>query len=325
MEAVQAFIDDGNRNSEGFFIDEEDGPTPAEGCAVVSVGGIFYFEVQLEAPFAVHVKNKGNSKVLSRFESSVQSQHHNSVGEALAAATKAYTAVADELDEEMAQQVDGESEDGGQENSGDVLEQMNALAVEEAAENRRKKREEMAAVLEKIEAEYDIVGLDRPTVDRLLSDYEKVLKATPHGWSAKPDGRNLCYWLVEFSGFDEGSELAKDMAKVAEREGGRPVIELSMKFPSDYPFRAPFVRIHNPRFVQGSGYIFGGAICSQLLADGWNPVYDIEAILESIRQQITDPSAGARVDHSNTTPYTPEEARSNFAMISSYHKEHGWH
>ena len=55
-------------------------------------------------------------------------------------------------------------------------------------------------------------------------------------------------WDVELLDFDPGSLLARDLQQYARQCRCRPVVEVEMKFPKDYPMTPPFVRIVRPRF-----------------------------------------------------------------------------
>ncbi len=55
-------------------------------------------------------------------------------------------------------------------------------------------------------------------------------------------------WGVELSDFPKESLLAKDLDAYAKKTNRKPVVELEMKFPKDYPMNPPFVRILRPRF-----------------------------------------------------------------------------
>ena len=59
---------------------------------------------------------------------------------------------------------------------------------------------------------------------------------------------NLFLWDVELSDFPKGSLLQKDLDSYAKKMSRKPVVELEMKFPKDYPMNPPFVRILRPRF-----------------------------------------------------------------------------
>jgi ubiquitin-conjugating enzyme E2 Q len=319
MEQVEAWITNGAANSEGFFVDEDASPAP-EGSACLSVGGMFNFDLLLSSPFTVTPRASG-SKALASFHAGVnKAPAPASIAEALTRATKEYKRIADALDAENAGEIEEEVAD-----EGDAFDEMNAEVVRRAAEEARKRKEEMAAELDRLNAQYDLTGLTKATVDRILSDYDKVLKAKPTGWSASPDGRNLSKWKVELNNFEKGTGLFKDMEEL-KRRTGRNTIDMEMTFPKEYPFKPPFIRVLRPRFMPRTGRVtVGGSICTELLTDdGWKPVYDIESILETIRQQITDPESGAKLDHSNTTDYSMAEAQEAFHRVAQYHKEHGW-
>merc|ERR1711916_195239 len=103
------------------------------------------------------------------------------------------------------------------------------------------------------------------------------------------------------------------MQQVAARTG-KASIEMTIEFPNEYPFRPPFIRVLRPRFAFRTGRVtVGGSICTQLLTDeGWKPIYDIESVIETVREQITCVDSKAAIDHSNTADYTEAEAREAF-------------
>jgi ubiquitin-conjugating enzyme E2 A len=61
-----------------------------------------------------------------------------------------------------------------------------------------------------------------------------------------------------------------------------------MEFTNEYPHRPPNVRfitqIYHPNV-----YI-DGRICLDILSNEWSPIYDIEALLTSIRSLLNDPN-----------------------------------
>ncbi len=59
---------------------------------------------------------------------------------------------------------------------------------------------------------------------------------------------NLFVWGVELSDFPKDTPLAEDLEAYAKKSNRKPVVELEMKFPKDYPMNPPFVRILRPRF-----------------------------------------------------------------------------
>merc|ERR1712194_256825 len=89
-------------------------------------------------------------------------------------------------------------------------------------------------------------------------------------------------WTIKLFQLDPDSNLAKDMMVL-----GINHIELEMKFPEQYPFEPPFVRVVKPRFKRQTGFVMNGALCMELLTkDGWNPINDIESVIVSVRSLL---------------------------------------
>jgi len=135
-----------------------------------------------------------------------------------------------------------------------------------------------AAVNMSLRAEKEKTGGRR----RLASDLYKIMMADTKeaGFSLEPvDEDSMDKWRINLFGFDEDSNLAKDLMVC-----GTDSVELQMSFPDDYPFKPPFVRVVKPRFQRQTGFVMSGALCMELLtSDGWNPVNDIESVIVSIR------------------------------------------
>lgn len=174
--------------------------------------------------------------------------------------------------------------------------------------------------------QFEVSSLKKSAVDRILTDLVS-LRDKPHdGWRAAPIGRNLAVWVVELFGFEQGTNLEKDF-QVSSQRGGASVIEMEIRFPADYPFKPPFLRVVRPRFQFRTGRVtVGGSICTELLTDeGWNPTYDVESLIISVRAQMLDVDAGARIDLSRLgDSYTLNEAEEAFARVALHHKTHGW-
>lgn len=157
---------------------------------------------------------------------------------------------------------------------------------------------------------------------RLIKDLQLIHELNPKeaGFEGGPVNDNLYHWQLKLFGFDEGSELAKDM-KIYKQRVGIDFIDLEVKFPNDYPFSPPFIRVVKPRFKFHTGHVtVGGSICMELLTNsGWAPTNNIESVLVQIRSEML--MGGGRLDLSNTQPYSEHEAKAAFQRVA---KDHGW-
>ncbi|GFR75314.1 ubiquitin-conjugating enzyme E2 Q2 [Elysia marginata] len=96
-----------------------------------------------------------------------------------------------------------------------------------------------------------------------------------------------------------------------------------MRFPPDYPFSPPFIRVLRPRFQFLTGHVtLGGSICMQMLTkSGWQPSNDIESILVQVRAEIlSDPSARL-ASHQTNVSYSLEDAKVAFQRMT---QKYGW-
>lgn len=71
---------------------------------------------------------------------------------------------------------------------------------------------------------------------------------------------------------------------------------LEIKFPENYPFAPPFVRIVYPRFEFRTGHItMGGSVCTELLTPGgWVQTTSVMSLILMLKQNMYD--GGARID-----------------------------
>lgn len=197
---------------------------------------------------------------------------------------------------------------------------------------------------------------------RLAQDLYRIMNQDTKeaGFSLAPQSEDsMDKWTIKLFQFDEDSNLAKDMLVL-----GQDHIELEMKFPEQYPFEPPFVRVVKPRFKKQTGFVMNGALCMELLTkDGWNPINDIESVIVSVRSllvvgdgrlqaayELSDSryealleaaesvaSADAKrqklasgdhsakpVAKSSIGGYTDTEAQAAYSHLSDYHKKKGW-
>mmetsp|Transcript_14977 Transcript_14977/g.37711 ORF Transcript_14977/g.37711 Transcript_14977/m.37711 type:complete len:463 (-) Transcript_14977:194-1582(-) len=157
-----------------------------------------------------------------------------------------------------------------------------AVDADSEAPRRKKWREpSRAAVSMSLRAQQETSGSKR----RLAQDLYRIMNQDTEeaGFSLAPQSEDsMEKWTIKLFQFDPDSNLAKDMLVV-----GIDHIELEMKFPEQYPFEPPFVRVVKPRFKRQTGFVMNGALCMELLTkDGWNPINDIESVIVSIRSLL---------------------------------------
>ena len=161
--------------------------------------------------------------------------------------------------------------------------ELEGTATTSAAAAPRKKWREpsRAAVSMSLRAQQETSGSKR----RLAQDLYRIMNQDHEeaGFSLAPQTEDsMEKWTIKLFQFDPDSNLAKDMLVV-----GIDHVELEMKFPEQYPFEPPFVRVSKPRFKRQTGFVMNGALCMELLTkDGWNPINDIESVIVSVRSLL---------------------------------------
>lgn len=164
-----------------------------------------------------------------------------------------------------------------------IVEEETAVASAPEIPEQRKKWKEpsRAAVNMSLRAQKETSGSKR----RLAQDLYRIMNQDTEeaGFSLAPQSEDaMDKWTIKLFQFDEDSNLAKDMMVL-----GQDHIQLEMKFPDQYPFEPPFVRVVKPRFKRQTGFVMNGALCMELLTkDGWNPINDIESVIVSIRSLL---------------------------------------
>lgn len=93
---------------------------------------------------------------------------------------------------------------------------------------------------------------------RLQSELMSLMSATDPGVSAFPDGDSLFSWVGTIQG--AAQTVYEGMS-----------YKLSLKFPTDYPFKAPTVKFETPCFHPNVDQY--GNICLDILKDKWSAAY----------------------------------------------------
>jgi ubiquitin-conjugating enzyme E2 D/E len=110
---------------------------------------------------------------------------------------------------------------------------------------------------------------------RIKKELDELQKDPPPGCSAGPVGDDLFNW--------EGIIMAPADSPYA---GG--VFRLSIRFPTDYPFKQPHIqfltKIYHPNINASGG------ICLDILKSQWSPALSISKVLLSILSLLTDPN-----------------------------------
>jgi ubiquitin-conjugating enzyme E2 D/E len=110
---------------------------------------------------------------------------------------------------------------------------------------------------------------------RIQRELEDIQRDPPAGCSAGPVGNDLFNWEAVIFGPSD-SPFA----------GG--VYKLSIRFPTDYPFKQPHVqfltRVYHPNINSAGG------ICLDILKNQWSPALTISKVLLSILSLLTDPN-----------------------------------
>lgn len=112
---------------------------------------------------------------------------------------------------------------------------------------------------------------------RIMKELTDIQRDPPTHCSAGPagEGNNLYQWNATIMGPGDSPY-----------QGG--VFQLSIHFPTDYPFKPPKVqfvtKIFHPNISQN------GSICLDILKDQWSPALTIGKVLLSISSLLTEPN-----------------------------------
>jgi len=304
MDQVEAFFES-EANGENFFQDD-DVPNPGPRIFAISVGGRFTFLLHIDT---LTISTSDPRAPVKNFVQTLNKNAYRSVDQILRQATKEASRV---------------QEDGGETAAFD-LSTVDTFDVK-VKPTKTAEQTEFDRLFDIEKTKFEKTKGNKAAIERIMLDYQRLFSSKLElGWKATPRPGDLFVWDVVLTGFEKGTPLAQDM-KEYKNKTGREGVDMLMTFPQDYPFKPPFIRVVRPRFMPRTGHVtIGGSICTQLLVDeGWSSVNDIESILTTIHSQITDKESGGRIDFSNMSDFTAEEAQSAFQRVAEYHRQNGW-
>lgn len=163
------------------------------------------------------------------------------------------------------------------------------------------------------------IRYNKKSIVKIMREYKSLVNLNPENSSFRIE-MNADFpfeWKIFIGKFDDKLPIAQDMKKFNVKE-----IELEIKFPADYPFSVPNLRVVRPRFMLLTGHITsGGSICNEILTErGWSPVCSIEGLITLIISELVE--GNARLDPQKYhIPYSLEEAKESFIRVA---KSHGW-
>lgn len=160
---------------------------------------------------------------------------------------------------------------------------------------------------------------------RILKDLRSMQKANSKelGFTTQLYQGRIDTWEIHLFEFDKKDPIYNDIQKY-QKQTGKNYIEFRISFPPDYPMNPPFIRVVEPRLKSHTGRVtLGGSLCTDVLTlteNGWNPMYEIELLLSNIFTEMQAAEPKLRIDFSNSSPYTIEEARNSFLRVAADHR-----
>lgn len=160
-------------------------------------------------------------------------------------------------------------------------------------------------------------------IRKLMLQFQALERETD--FIAVPDDTDASVWTVGVTTDilrDAGLKaLCEPLSTWANQVNEPVLLQLEMRFPSQFPSEPPFVRILKPRFVMHTGHItIGGSICADFLTSHkWDPTLSLEALLRSVLCLMTQ--GNGRIDINSKYSYTLHEAKEAFQRMLNVH---GW-
>lgn len=162
------------------------------------------------------------------------------------------------------------------------------------------------------------VKYNQKSIAKIIREYKQLMKSKdtlPFRIEVNNDHPFL--WKIFIHKFDDKYPIAQDMKKFKVKE-----IEMEIRFPTNYPFESPFVRVVSPRFMHLTAHITtGGSICNELLTPrGWIATCSVESLITVIISEIIE-GDGKLDPQKYHIPYSYEEAKESFVRVA---RSHGW-
>lgn len=112
-------------------------------------------------------------------------------------------------------------------------------------------------------------------IKRLQKELKDIKENPNSECSAGPKGNDITLWTATIFG-----------PKDTPYEGG--VFNLEIKFTSEYPFKAPYVRFITP--IYHCNINSNGSICLDILKGRWSPALTISKLLISLCSLLSEPN-----------------------------------
>lgn len=139
-----------------------------------------------------------------------------------------------------------------------LLRQKKAAPTSAAMSTQNRRQVEVPAAGKQDTARVTSTVDSHAVTKRLQSELMSLMSATDPGVSAFPDGDSLFSWVGTIQGAAE--TVYEGMS-----------YKLSLKFPTDYPFKSPTVKFETPCFHPNVDQY--GNICLDILKDKWSAAY----------------------------------------------------